>query len=321
MVLCVKPFFIVLPAATLCVGIGIGWFARPMYGLPAEQMAVGAAASSSSGKPVAPAPATDRPTKTDRERPADETPKHELPDGAKDMVNKMQDATIARHRTSLEQHAAALMENLNLTPAQRESLETAITRQMAEMEKMMGRSGEPPNPDLFRMIGTGPLEESLASSLTPEQQGQLGDFKEREKARKIDARALKDLSRLQGIVDFKEGQRDEVYRILSVSAESSLDTVDPQASFAEMFSEGSGVEIDPYNLGLQKILGDSMIPDNGKQDPKESARKIREAVDLSIEDKVEKLRPVLDAAQLERYRAELKDKGLGVLSGMLMGME
>lgn len=316
----VKPSIVTALIATLCVGIAIGWLARPMYGPPAEKTA-GEAARVAPSASVA-GSATDRPAKTDRERPADDGAKHKPGAPPDDMMVKMRSLSMARHRTSMEQHLSALQESLNLSPAQREKLQAEIEAQVALIDKVMGTPpGEAVDIDPAQTFGIGRLEESLAGSLTPDQEAGLAVFKEREKARKIDARALKDLSRLQGIVDFKEGQREEVYRILSESAGTALANPEPVSVFSEIHSQGVGVETDPYGLGLQKILRDAMNPANGAAGGKESARKIREAVDLSIEEKVEKLRPVLDETQLQRYRTELKNQGLGLLSGMLMGME
>ncbi|QJE98897.1 hypothetical protein [Luteolibacter luteus] len=321
-----KPSLAILPIGTLFIGIGIGWFARPMTEQEVQPSGTKAEASlSSEKKPAASATPTDRPAKTDRERPASK-PDNKMPAAAREMMTKMQEDMTARHRSALEDHVASLRESLQLTPAQEAKLKEGIEKQISQMEGLLDRKagGAVPDLDLARGMGTTPLDESIAETLTPEQQEAMTVLKEREKTRKIDTQALKGLSRLQGIMDFKEGQRDEVYRVLSESAAEALANPDPQAELVKMLSGGvSGgmaVDMDPYDLGLQKLLTDTMMK-SGSSGNKESAADFRKAVDERIEGKVEKLRPVLDEAQLERYRSELKTKGMGVYSTIISGME
>ena len=59
----------------------------------------------------------------------------------------------------------------------------------------------------------------------------------------------------------------------------------------------------------------------GAHDSKEMMKHLREVIDKRIDEKVERLRPVLNDKQLELYRSELKSKGLGVYGPMMMGQE
>lgn len=310
-----------LPLATLGIGIAIGWFAKPMpEPSPTVVEKPGATAPSAPGdaKPLAEA----RPAKPDRERP-DPKQHKESAAKAKEMVSKMQDAAVDRHRTKLEQYAETLAENLKLSPAQKEKLKAAVEFQVAEMEKMLSGSGVGATAlggDL-KAIGTDSLAASIAATLSPEQQAELESLKQREKTRKVDAIALKSLSQLQGIFEFKEGQRDQVYEILTQSAEANAANADPAAEISGMLTEGMGVEMDPYGLGLQTLLTESMLDRSLQNDEKASMKKFREAIEKRIDEKVEELRPVLDEAQLERYRTELKSKGAGPYSSLMMGME
>lgn len=311
-----RPSFVILPLATLFLGIGIGWFARPMLGEPPLNGIEGAAMPAKDKPEASTAPSKEqRPAKTERERPAKAKADTEPPPAVREMVTKMHDQMIGRHRDSLEQHLAALQEALQLNPEQQEKMKGSIEKQISQLKALMGESKETPSTDAMRSIGPEALDESIASSLSPEQQSAMTAFKERQKARQADAQALKDLSKLQGIMEFKEGQRDEVYRIFSESAAEALNHPDPMADFAQMTSSGVQVDMDPYGLGLQKLLTDTMK--EGGPDNKEAVLKFHAAADRKIEEKVEKLRPVLDEAQLERYRAELKAKGLGVYSSII----
>jgi hypothetical protein len=319
----VKATATLLPLATLGIGIAIGWFARPMPepSSTVNEKSSGASSSRSSDtKPLADArPA--KPAKPDRERP-DPKEHKESTAKAKEMMGKMQDAALGRQRTKLEQYAATLKENLKLSPDQVEKLKAAVESQLAEIEKMLGGSGGAMSfgGDLAA-VTADPLEACLAGTLSAEQQADLDSFKQREKTRKADAIALKSLSQLQGIVEFKEGQRDQVYEILTRSAEASVATPDPAADLSNMLTDGMGVEMDPYGLGLQKLLTESMADTALQKDQQAGMKKFREVFEKRVDEKVEELRPVLDDAQLERYRAELKAKGAGPFSAMMMGME
>ena len=310
-----------LPLVTLGIGIAIGWFARPMPGPSStvvEKPGTASPSAASDAKPLAEA----RPAKPDRKRPDPKQHKESVAK-AKEMMGKMQDAAVDRQRTKLEQYAASLTENLKLSPEQTEKLKSAVEFQIAEMTKMLSGSGAGAmafGGDL-KAIGTDSLAASIAATLSTEQQAEFESFKQREKTRKVDAIALKSLSHLQGIFEFKEGQRDQVYEILTRSAEANLANSDPAAEVSGMLTEGMGVEMDPYGLGLQKLLTDSMKDIAAAGDQKAAMGKFREAIEKRIDEKVEELRPVLDEAQLERYRAELKSKGAGPYSSLMMGME
>lgn len=312
-----------LPLATLGLGIAIGWFAKPMpepgSNPGAAKTQTAATPGKSEEKPLAEA----RPAKPARERPDPKEVK-ESSTKAKAMVGKMQDAAVGRHRVKLEQYAETLAENLKLSPDQREKLKSAIKSQVEEMEKLVRGPGTGELAALTGKLpafGTDALDASIAEMLSAEQQAELGSFKQRERTRRADATALKSLSQLQGIFEFKEGQRDQVYEILTQSAEASMAESDPANQISEMFTEGLGVEMDPYGLGLQKLLTESMKDSMLQNDEQAAMKKFREVIEKRIDEKVDELRPVLDEAQLERYRAELKAKGAGPYSSLMMAEE
>ena len=115
-----------------------------------------------------------------------------------------------------------------------------------------------------------------------------------------------------------------MYKLLSEGAETTLKTEDEKPDVSKMFTEGMGIEMDPYDLGLQHVMTTVMADDKNLTEAagqKEVAKKIRAAFDERIEAKVELLRPVLNEKQLGQYRTELKTKGLGVYGNMLSGME
>ena len=138
-------------------------------------------------------------------------------------------------------------------------------------------------------------------------------------------RSLKSLSKLQGIIEFEDGQRDEVYKILTKNAEATALAESKKPDMAKMFTDGMGIEIDPYDLGFQQAMNDS-ITEMGTEgeaspDQEQMAKKMREMIDKRIEEKITQLRPVLNDKQLALYREELKSKGMGVYGSTMMMME
>jgi hypothetical protein len=323
---------ILVGAVMLGLGFAIGWVAKPDSA--GNNSKVAASSSTRESKPVTAkpeepaAPVADS-KKSDREKPAPNKNPGGMTDEqmaeAKKMQAEMAKQMIKRHRTTLEGHIDKLVKNLNLTDAQRASLQSWLDGRMAKLESadftdekamqsLMGGTKD---------LNAKALEDSLAASLTPEQQTAFTAFKEKEHQTKVDAAALKSLSKLQGVVDFEEGQRDEIYKLLSEGADADLrkkqEVNDPSA----FFTESMGMDMDPYGLGLQEIMTeaaggfDKIAAGEVPADEKDMKQRMREAIDKRIEEKVELLRPALNETQLERYRQELKTKGLGFYAGFL----
>ena len=311
----------------LMLGLGfcLGWLVKPLTVVdPAVQAISGKPAVASVPEPIQDAPPPGK--HAIREAPVTKTagtPSEAQMNQAKtmqaEMSKKMVDGLRAKFTTRIER----LAENLDLTADQEAQLTAWLDGQMKEMGNLdISGSGFAGN---TRMPTEKSMEEQLALSLSAGQKDALQEFKGREHQSKVDTTALKSLSKLQGIIQFEEGQRDEVYKVLTESAEASLLAEDDKPDVTKMFTEGMGIEMDPYDLGLAQAMS-SMRSDptrNGESpaSSQEMAKTIRETVDKRIDDKVEQLRPVLNDRQLELYRNELKTKGLGVYGPMLMGME
>lgn len=330
-----KPSTFLPPLATLGLGIAIGWFAKP----DSQPGPAIAASPRSAERPAekTPAPGSSA-AKPDRSRPAKierVKPEAEDEDDAETAARtaradeRVTEMFTANYRKKLDAYIAALEENLNLTPGQKESLKTAIEGQLEQLKKFISDSeanfaagGNPM--EKLPPLGTEALDSQLAALLDPEQKTAFDAYKTREKARQVDAKALKRLAHLQGVLEFKEGQRDEIYRILSESAEASLAKPDPMSAYSDIFSGGGmgmNIDMDPYDLGIQQLFMESAADlARLQEDDKAMAKVFREKIDGLIENKVNELKPVLDEAQLEKYRQELKTKGLGPYGTMLEQM-
>jgi len=318
------------------VGIAVGWFSRGTVG----QSPVDAKATSKMEAPSKPA-ASGAPVASTGENPApspvpgkrairDVTPK-KAPEGPDaEQVKKIQSqvakAMAGRQRAKFEQYIEKLTESLSLTEVQKAGLVKWLDERIAKMESMdfTDPSSMKDGDGLMGSLSNKALEEELAKSLTEEQKTSLAGFKERETQAKVDALALKNLSQMQGVFDFEEGQRDEVYKILSAAAEEKLKKQAENPDPTSAFTDGMGIELDPYDLGIQDAMQEA-FKDAGKPgetpDRKAMAENLRKVIDDRISAKVDQLRPVLNDKQLEKYRTELKNKGTGFLGNALMGLE
>lgn len=315
----------------LGLGFAIGWVAKPA---PEPKQAVAAESSFPKAPSAATAPEKAAEPRIQGKRSDRDITvmKSGMPETKeqKEMVEKMKSEMTKqlaeRQRAKFGQQIERLAESLNLSASQKDALNGWLEGKISNLEKINMQ-----DPSSMTAIGDGSafptmksLEETLLPGLSEDQKAAFGEFKEKEHRGKVDTLALKSLSKLQGVIDFEEGQRDEVYKLLSEGAETTLKTEDEKPDVSKMFTEGMGIEMDPYDLGLQHVMTTVMADDKNLTEAagqKEVAKKIRAAFDERIEAKVELLRPVLNEKQLGQYRTELKTKGLGVYGNMLSGME
>lgn len=309
----------------LVIGLLAGWLLKPAS--PPSEPVVETVPQ----RPVAQAvpAATDTPTVPTKRISREPTPADPYAGMAEEQVvqvkkmqGEMAKAMVTRQRAKFEKQIERLAENLKLTDQQKSDLTRWLDVEMGKLEALdftdMASSG------FEGLLTEQALEKQLAASLTAEQTTALTAFKEREHQGKVDSMALKNLSLLQGVIDFEEGQRDEVFKVLAETADEKLRATEAKPDFTKAFTEGMGIEMDPYDLGIQDALTESMtseVSSPNAGDQVEMAKKIRQVIDQRIETKIEKLRPVLNDRQLEQYRTELKTKGLGIYGTVLMGME
>lgn len=326
----------VVGGVMLGLGIAIGWVAKPV---PVSPVAV--VEGSPEKAREAPAPAAAPMVKGEGEKVvngkrANREPAKVKPDAekekqmeqAKKMQAEMSKQMNKLQRDKLVQHIDKLAEVLGLTDAQKKPLMDWLDANMAKMDDLDFSKPESMKDmmDAMKTLTPKAVQEQLGPSLTEDQKVALKDFNEREHRTKVDATALKNLSKLQGVVEFEEGQRDRIYEILSADADAGLRAREEKPDPTSFFMEGMGMDMDPYDLGLQSVMTEMMGDDPAEfaksgGDQKDIARRMREIFDKKIDAKVEALKPVLNEKQLDQYRGELKSKGLGIYGTMLMGME
>jgi hypothetical protein len=314
------------------LGIVTGWVVKPAPPSQAPAVAAGGTASKAhtSAALTPPTEAAVPGKRAQREaavKKPTNMPTEEQMAQAHKMQGEMSKTVVKRHRAKLEQQIVRLDEKLRLTTEQKSGITTWLEDQMKKMESMdlSDPSSLGKLPELAGSITNEALENQLATTLTADQQAALADFKDNDHHLKVDAMALKNLSKLQGIIEFEDGQRDEVYKILTKNAEAATLAESKNPDIAKVITEGMGIEIDPYDLGLQQAMTDSMT-DMGKEGgaalgQPQTAQKMREAIDKRIEEKVKELSHVLNDKQLAQYREELKSKGMGIFGQVIMSMD
>lgn len=324
---------VIIGAVMLALGITIGWVVKP--GAEAEKPSPGAVSTGKSAT-VNPAPELSdasspkgkraiRPVEEEKNTP--NVPNEKFMDEAKEMQTEMTKRMIDRQRQKFEQQIERLAESLSLTAEQKSMLTAWLDASLEELEgadftdpKFTEKLGE-----LSGLLTQENLQAQLGESLSPDQQIALTEYQERDRAGKIDTLALKGLSNLQGIIQFEEGQRDKVYQLLSESAAETLDSQSATPDLGSMLTEGMGIEMDPYDLGIQQAMTEAMGDLGSLNDDSKiqqgMVKNLRQIVNDRIDAKVEKLRPALNDRQLETYRNELQTKGLGVYGSVFDAME
>ncbi len=316
----------------LGIGFAIGWIAKPV---PAT-IPVPVAAAAPPAKPVVPdataAAAAPPPGKhAIRELEDGKKPKgpdkKEIEKQAKEMQANMAKAMVDRTRKKFEMQIDRLVEKLNLGADQKAKMTAWLEDNMKGLEKI--DYSDPLSFSAMAKPGGMPTEksmmEALSATLTPEQKDGLVAFEENEHQSKVDASALKSLSKLQGVIQFDEGQRDQVYKVLTEISERRINAESQKPDPTAMFTEGMGMDMDPYDLGLTSMMSEMSAEQfkdmDPNADPKDAMKMVKAAMEKRIDERVELLRPVLNAKQLELYRNELKTKGMGMYGGALLGGE
>ncbi len=315
----------------LGLGFAIGWVAKPVP--VAKETVAGADAAQRKNAPSAAAREAEPLVQGKRSEREPTAPKKaagvtdEQMSQAKKMQGEMVKQMTKRYRTKFEQQIEKLAVSLTLSDEQKNKLTAWLDERMTKLE---GMDFEKPESmmeitNIAKTLNNQALQEQLAPTLSEEQKVALKDFTEKEHRTKVDTAALKNLSKLQSVIEFEEGQRDKVYEILAAGADESVRHQDENPDPSQLFMEGMGMDMDPYDLGLQQAMtesvGDPMEFTKKGADQKDMSKRLREAIDKKIDAKVEALKPVLNEKQIEQYRTELKTKGMGIYGPMLMGMD
>ncbi len=320
----------------LVLGVGIGWVATKSMSRENSKLEPQMAA-----KPTpAEKPSWEQPEKPAarngnsaaiqerrNEREKNEAAAEDAMRDAKAAGSKFGEKIVQERRMKAERHFYKLVEEIELTAHQKSSLQEWLEEKLQALESI-----EFTNPDQVKSLenvsvalSEKGIEDHLTASLDEKQKEDLMRFREKDLAAHADTAALKNYTKLQSVVDIDPEQRDEVMQALR---EASLKREQeklarPASAVTDLITDSLGVDMDPYDLGLQDGMMESIgSPEAGAGTaPPDLAAQIRATFAKRVEEKIAVLRPVLDEKQLQQYRDELQSKGLGVYSMTLEALE
>jgi len=244
----------------------------------------------------------------------------------KEMQKQQIKALAERQRAKLQQRIDKLAEATPLTAAQKAHLMAWLDERISKVGTMSTEDMAKPGAEseLMKTLSSKALDDELSVSLTDDQKIALTGFNDRQTQAKTDSAALKSLSLLQGVIDLDEGQRDTAYKILTDAAAARVQKESSNPSSSGMSVGGTEIDMDPYGLGIQDAMQQAFIAAGGDAsgnppDHQKMADTFRTLINQQIDNQVNQLRPVLNDKQLTQYRAELENKGVGIVGRALMG--
>ena len=327
-----------LTILALAVAIAVGWFSRGAFGsrdgntkvTDGNQPKSALTSTSSENKePAPPAGPSKRPLHEAPPKKSDKAGGEVTKLSAeqiKEMRKQQIKALAERQRAKLQQRIDKLSESLPLTAAQKAHLMAWLDERIGKVGTMSTWDMVKPGAEseLIKSLSNKSLDEQLTGNLTEDQKTALAGFNEHETQAKTDSAALKSLSLLQGAVDLEEGQRDAVYKILSDAATARIQKESANPNSSGMSVDGTEIDMDPYGLGINDAMRQAFSDAGGNYeghppDRQKMADTFRTLINQQIDDQVNQLRPVLNDTQLAQYRAELENKGVGIVGRAFMG--
>ncbi len=198
-------------------------------------------------------------------------------------------------------------ELLEIADAQFEELETLTVNAEGGDSALISESAK----RAMAIMSGRALEESMAELLTPSQKVTYQEFGERQDQSRAEARTLRQLAGLQEDLMLTPEQRNDVYGVLHENSLAEIQGKSDISSLIESFASQAGVTIDPAlqsvisglaNRGLEGLA-------SGQALDRESIEEFATgAVNESVEQQVEQLRPVLTEDQLQLYRSQLEGR-------------
>jgi hypothetical protein len=238
--------------------------------------------------------------------------------------DRFREMMAARQKSRQDAQIQKLVDRLGLSDEQAEKLRAHFEKNRADLASLTeGAEDWTKIKELTGKLRGDDLDEVLGEILSDEQKLAYEEMQQRDRQNQIESRALKDLATIQGVLDLTAEQKDQVYEILHEDAATQIDTNPDANVLVSSFTEGMGINIDPGDLGIASIVQVQIDnAANGEQpskNPAELMQVVQENRQREIDQKVERLAPVLDDRQEESYRNHLESQGAGLLGGFLQG--
>ena len=238
----------------------------------------------------------------------------ELEGRREEFRSSMRERQMERLTSKMAKWGAAL----GLEEGQREKLLEIADAQFEELETLAVNAeggdatliSESAKRAMAIMSGRA-LEESMAELLTPSQKVTYQEFGERQDQSRAEARTLRQLAGLQEDLMLTPEQRNDVYGVLYENSLTEVQGKSDVSSLIESFASQAGVTLDPALQGVISGLADRGLEGlaSGQALDRESIEEFAKgAVNESVEQQIEQLRPVLTEDQLQLYRSQLEGR-------------
>lgn len=172
------------------------------------------------------------------------------------------------------------------------------------------------------MRGDG-LADAMAEHLDDDQKEALEAMQERKQRNKIEAVAMKDLAKVQQVLDLSDEQRDAVYDVLVEEANDKVESESDTNVVMNGMMSNMGVDMDLGDVDMGSMMSLSTQGEDGEGgediDRESIITKLKEDRQKKIDTKVERMAPILNDNQLKQYRNHLENKG-GMFNMMIQGM-
>jgi hypothetical protein len=155
------------------------------------------------------------------------------------------------------------------------------------------------------------LEESMVEMLSPDQKKKYEEFGNLQNQNRAEAGSLRQLATLQEDLMLTPEQRNDAYGIIYANQMEQAETNSDVSSMIKQFASQSGITIDPALQGMISSIANRGMEQlaSGEQLEGEGMKELAEnAINSSVAEQVDLMRPVLTAAQLELYRGQLEGR-------------
>ena len=235
-----------------------------------------------------------------------------------EVRNVMRDQQMKRFTEQAARWSAAL----GLDQAQQEQLMDIAEAQLEELEKIAVDAADAVEgedltglPDAARramdIVSGKALESSLNAMLTPEQREKFEEFGARQNQSRAEVQAMRQLAGIQQELMLSPEQRNAVYAAYYEDAMVQIDNDSGMSSAIEAVASSAGISVDPAVQNMIAALADRGLEElaTGRPlDPDALEEMARTSVGQSLEQQVERMRGVLNDAQLEIYRGILAER-------------
>jgi hypothetical protein len=143
-------------------------------------------------------------------------------------------------KTKFDTRMENLVAGLSLTPAQEAALRKATEERIAGSGELEEGNYDPAK--LRELMMSDGLDEILADILTPEQKVGHEEFKKRQVANQVEAKALKDFAKLSNL-DLSHEQKDDAYDVLYELAAEDVSKESPLTASMSIMSDLYGLEM------------------------------------------------------------------------------